>query len=179
MMPAAGAAADAVLAAVTRASRFYRILGRERLEFPFPRLIFEKSPSNLLRALQLRRALGSLKAEDEQTVERVGEQLGALESQITDTIKGNVMLRKEVWVVHKLPGFPGHRGIPGVDGRPGRSSVIGPGGYAGPAGPPGVDGSDGQSGPRGEQGEIGVSGPRGRCVAGSCVCAYGAWMSGS
>ena len=112
--------------------------------------------------MQLRRALGSLKAEDKRTVERVGEQLGALESQIRDTIKGNVMLRKEVWMVHKLPGFPGNRGIPGVDGRPGRSSVIGPGGYAGPAGAPGPDGADGESGPRGQQGEIGVRGPRGR-----------------
>ena len=124
---------------------------------------------------QLRRALGSLKAEDKRTVEREGEQLGALESQIKDTIKGNVMLRKEVWMVHKLPGFPGHRGIPGVDGRPGRSSVIGPGGYSGPAGPPGPNGADGQSGPRGQQGEMGLQGFRGRCVPGPCALHPAPW----
>ena len=94
----------------------------------------EMNRRNKADLFQLRHALGSLKEEDERTVERVGEQLGALKSQITDTIKGNVMLRKEVWLVHKLPGFPGDHGIPGVDGRPGRSSVIGPGGYSGPSG---------------------------------------------
>lgn len=94
----------------------------------------EMNRRNKADLFQLRHALGSLKEEDKRTVQRVGEQLGALKSQITDTIKGNVMLRKEVWLVHKLPGFPGNQGIPGVDGRPGRSSVVGPGGYSGPAG---------------------------------------------
>jgi hypothetical protein len=45
---------------------------------------------------QLTRAMGALKQEDKRTVHRVGEQLGALKSQIQDTIKGNVMLRKAV-----------------------------------------------------------------------------------
>jgi hypothetical protein len=40
-------------------------------------------------------------------VERIGEQLGALKSQITEDIKANVMLRKEVVLVHKQPGYPG------------------------------------------------------------------------
>ena len=44
---------------------------------------------------------------DERTVERIGEQLGALKSQITEDIRANVMLRKEVVLVHKQPGYPG------------------------------------------------------------------------
>jgi hypothetical protein len=44
---------------------------------------------------------------DKRTVERIGEQLGALKSQITADIKRNVLLRKEVLLVHKQPGFPG------------------------------------------------------------------------
>jgi hypothetical protein len=48
---------------------------------------------------QLTRAMGALKQEDKRTVHRVGEQLGALKSQIQDTIKGNVMLRKAVSLI--------------------------------------------------------------------------------
>ena len=44
---------------------------------------------------------------DKRSVERIGEQLGALKSQITEDIKRNVLLRKEVLLVHKQPGFPG------------------------------------------------------------------------
>ena len=56
-------------------------------------------------------ALHALQMEDQQSVSRIAEQLGAVRAQIRRAIRRNVDLRKRVWVVHKLPGFPGLKGV--------------------------------------------------------------------
>ena len=58
-----------------------------------------------------RAALHALQMEDKQSVSRIAEQLGAVRAQIQRAIRRNVDLRKRVWVVHKLPGFPGLKGV--------------------------------------------------------------------
>lgn len=125
---------------------------------------------NVQELREIRRALQSLKHEDAKTVERTGEQLGALRRKLEELVQDNVELRKRVWLLHKRPGLPGPQGIPGVDGRDGVSSVIGPGGYSGPPGPPGdagrngtqgIGGPRGRHGLRGYQGEPGSKGPHG------------------
>ncbi|KAJ1469164.1 hypothetical protein T484DRAFT_1852638, partial [Baffinella frigidus] len=68
---------------------------------------------------EIRDAMATVKEEDERTAERTGEQLGALRGKLEDLIKANVNLRKDVWLVHKVPGYAGRHGVPGVDGRDG------------------------------------------------------------
>ena len=106
----------------------------------------------------IKEAMDSVKAEDDRTAERSGEQLGALRGKLEELIKANVDLRKDVWLVHKLPGYAGRQGVPGIDGRNGVSSVIGPGGFSGPPGPQGRNGTTGEPGPRGGKG---ITGPPG------------------
>jgi hypothetical protein len=75
----------------------------------------------------LKQQLRSLKDEDRRTVERTGEQLGALRRRLSDLVAANVLLRKRVKVLRKATGLPGKPGYAGVSGRAGVSDVVGPG----------------------------------------------------
>lgn len=75
----------------------------------------------------LKDQLQQLKDTDRQTVERTGEQLGALSRRVADLVADNVLVRKRVRVLRKKTGLPGKPGYAGVSGRPGVSDVVGPG----------------------------------------------------
>ena len=76
---------------------------------------------------ELKGQLQDLKDADRRTVERTGEQLGALRRRVSDLVATNVLLRKRVRVLRKGTGLPGKPGYAGVSGRPGVSDVVGPG----------------------------------------------------
>ena len=85
------------------------------------------SKENKQQLKELKDQLRQLKADDRHTVERTGEQLGALSRRVADLVADNVLLRKRVRVLRKKTGLPGKPGYAGVSGRPGVSDVIGPG----------------------------------------------------
>ncbi|EKX31452.1 hypothetical protein GUITHDRAFT_122360 [Guillardia theta CCMP2712] len=99
--------------------------GESQEEYSIPKKALEEieelNRKNHQDLIVLTNALDSMKEEDAYTADSVGEQLGEFERKLEDLIRQNTRLRRQVWLLHKMPGLPGPQGVPGIDGRDGRS----------------------------------------------------------